>query len=518
MFKSLFAFLLAVAALISGVTLPRGIENPNATETIETTAPIEPTEPEEPHNHNYIREVVEATCLEGGYTIYSCVCGETYRGEYTDISDHSYSDWIVVVEATCINNGIKKRVCSVCGDEDVRHSSTNIHTYEEVVVPPTCTSQGYTEHTCKYCGYTYKNKYTGKTEHIYCEWIPVNGNTCTEGGQETRTCNSCGNTEIRYASAKGHSFTNYVSNNDATCTDPGTKTAKCDHCSVTDTVTDKDSAKGHTYTEQVTVPTCTEKGYSTFVCSCGQSYKDKYQDAMGHKYTAAKTEPTCTQKGYTTHRCKCGASYVDSYVDAKGHTWRRWIVMESATCDKEGREERECKTCHATEDRPIPKKERPISNENADEIAALAVKYINELRKQEGACAATVMNVCTEYAEYRSVQMANNGYISHDLKDKRAAANTLQYGQYIDPSTYGQPGDPYYTVAGPEAVGTAYGSTVEEVAKCIADGVQASKSHWNYVGANSNAYISVGVHLEGRTWYVCIIVARVNLDENPKGF
>ena len=115
----------------------------------------------------------------------------------------------------------------------------------------------------------------------------------------------------------------------------------------------------HNYAAKVTAPTCTEQGYTTYTCSCGDSYVEDYVDAAGHSwnegevttqpteenegvrtYTCAncgetKTEtiekldhvhsyetvvtaPTCTEQGYTTYTCSCGDSYVDDYVDATG--------------------------------------------------------------------------------------------------------------------------------------------------------------------------------------------------------
>ena len=38
-----------------------------------------------------------------------------------------------------------------------------------------------------------------------------------------------------------------------------------------------------------------------------------------HSYTAVVTKPTCTEMGYTTYTCTCGDSYTADYVDARGH-------------------------------------------------------------------------------------------------------------------------------------------------------------------------------------------------------
>ena len=65
----------------------------------------------------------------------------------------------------------------------------------------------------------------------------------------------------------------------------------------------------HSYTESVVNPTCTEKGYTTFTCACGDSYKGNEVDALGHSFSdgicsvceaedpdyTAPTEPTETE-------------------------------------------------------------------------------------------------------------------------------------------------------------------------------------------------------------------------------
>lgn len=46
---------------------------------------------------------------------------------------------------------------------------------------------------------------------------------------------------------------------------------------------------------------------------------DTEQPVHEHWYEAVVTAPTCTEPGYTTYTCSCGDSYVDDYVDATGH-------------------------------------------------------------------------------------------------------------------------------------------------------------------------------------------------------
>ena len=56
----------------------------------------------------------------------------------------------------------------------------------------------------------------------------------------------------------------------------------------------------HEYIKTITPATCTVDGYSTYNCSCGDSYTADEVKAVGsHEYqTAITVAPTCTEKGY----------------------------------------------------------------------------------------------------------------------------------------------------------------------------------------------------------------------------
>ena len=52
-----------------------------------------------------------------------------------------------------------------------------------------------------------------------------------------------------------------------------------------------------------------------------------------HSYTAAVTAPTCTARGYTTYTCSCGDSYVDNYTDRLGHDYVNGICSRCGEAD-----------------------------------------------------------------------------------------------------------------------------------------------------------------------------------------
>lgn len=126
-----------------------------------------------------------------------------------EVCVHEYSDVQVVKAATCTEQGISGRICSLCkavSDANTFDALGHDHSAEWTVdVAPTCTTVGSKSHHC------------------------------------TRCEDKADVTEIP---ALGHSFTDYRSNHDATYTDNGTETAKCDRCDVTDTRSDEDSALG----------------------------------------------------------------------------------------------------------------------------------------------------------------------------------------------------------------------------------------------------------------------------------
>lgn len=70
---------------------------------------------------------------------------------------HTWGEWVTVTDPTDSAPGSKKRVCSVCGEEETAPISTCLnHTYGdwEITTPATATTPGSRERVCKVCGYT----------------------------------------------------------------------------------------------------------------------------------------------------------------------------------------------------------------------------------------------------------------------------------------------------------------------------------------------------------------------------
>ncbi len=104
------------------------------------------------------------------------------------------------------------------------------------------------------------------------------------------------------------------------------------------------------------MPTCTEGGYTTFACTCGDTYTAEQTDLIGHNYASKVKAATCTEKGYTTYACfVCGDSYTGNKTSATGHNWGSWKVTKEPTATSEGTEQRTCNNCGKIDTRTIDK-------------------------------------------------------------------------------------------------------------------------------------------------------------------
>ena len=70
----------------------------------------------EVHEHQFIEEIVPPTCIENGYTKYTCECGENYEDNIVSSKGHNYTEWELVSNKEKVE---KKRVCKKCDLEEI---------------------------------------------------------------------------------------------------------------------------------------------------------------------------------------------------------------------------------------------------------------------------------------------------------------------------------------------------------------------------------------------------------------
>lgn len=92
------------------------VSEPTAEPTVYATPPAPTPDSTTPHEHQYnIVNTFSPTCTTEGYTIYSCVCGNTYESDTTPSTGHTWNDWTITKKASYTEEGIQERSCYTCG-------------------------------------------------------------------------------------------------------------------------------------------------------------------------------------------------------------------------------------------------------------------------------------------------------------------------------------------------------------------------------------------------------------------
>ena len=328
-------------------------------------------EGETPHVHKYTSEVIEPSCKQGGYTLYTCECGYSYTGNPTAPRAHDY-----------INGK-----CSRCGEKDPAYTpdvSDPAKGSFSVIVGDTFrisyegSSPSVNHPGCVTC-------YIDSDELVFTAlyagsgtiYIRISDTLIGEYAVKVTAAAKCD-----YKLRIGDSFEISYHGSSPTVDCPACLTYRDDggllvftaanegngtlRLYVSDTliaeyiiqVTAQDSGgDGHThsYSQAVKDPTCEEPGYTTNTCACGHSFMNEYKDALGHAYKSVVTEPTCEGYGITTHTCsRCGHVYTDDEVEPNGHFWGvdgGWVTVVKNTCTEGGKEKHVCTTCGKVEER-----------------------------------------------------------------------------------------------------------------------------------------------------------------------
>lgn len=222
----------------------------------------------------------------------------------------------------------------------------------------------------------------------------------------------------------------------------------------------------HAYTAKVKSPTCTEGGYTTYTCSCGNSYRSDETPATGHQYTETVVPPRVGKAGYTEHLCACGKLYWDNYTS--------FSEEEMAQIEAE--------------------------------LASLIMQELNRVRAAQGAGVLENQTGMSQVAQYRSRQLRT--HYGHHTLDIRAAHAEYQYGRYVDMTEYGFPESyNYYSSNSAEAIGwIGIIDDLQEQAEHVVNAFFLSEAHWSYLGDDKNTYCGIGCSVADGHWMICIMV------------
>ena len=388
-----------------------------------------------PTGHSYNVVVTSPTCTTGGYTTYTCHCGDTYVADKVAALGHDTKRHNAQAP-TCTEIGWDAyETCSRCDYTTYVEIPATGHSYSAVVTAPTCTEDGYTTYTC-HCGDTYVADRVDATGHTASDWIIDVEATCSYFGNKHTECTICHVIlESAVIEQKEHTVVKDAAV-EATCTQNGL-TEGC-HCSVcTEVLVAQEiiPALGHDLEEHsAKTPTCTEIGWNAYE-TCSRCDHTTYAEipATGHSYSAVVTAPTCTEEGYTTYTCHCGDTYVADRVDATGHTASDWIIDVEATCSYFGNKHTECTICRVKlESAVIEQKEHTVVKDAAVEATCT----------QNGLTEGCHCSVCTEVLVAQEIIPA----LGHDLEEHSAKTPTcteIGWDAYVtcsrcDYSTYNE--------------------------------------------------------------------------------
>lgn len=251
----------------------------------------------------------------------------SYWGHFDRIQvNHIFGSWFTVKQATCIEDGLERHVCSRCGFTEDRILAKGGHVEKS---PATCTAAA----VCKACGITL----TPALGHDFTQWVSVKDENFTVYGKfEKIDSDNISDIEPeKTAEYKDGIATITLSAFAKTkiVEFASTKTTPVDVVMVLDqsgsmkeTIGITENGKNITRQEKLIL--VFEADHFSYYVICpvdpatgelldDPSYADAYCAFHGHSYEDAVTKPTFKEDGYTTHTCTvCGDTYVDTVVPA----------------------------------------------------------------------------------------------------------------------------------------------------------------------------------------------------------
>lgn len=278
-----------------------------------------------PHEHDYTAVVTKPTYTSGGYTTYTCQCGDSYVDEYTDsIQLFSYrwemqNNGMVSVSANGNTaNPLTLTSGSVSGNtfSKARYSlQTNVQLHHDVPWVMEWRSTGNwsgmlfgSSGQSPSDGLIYLFRDSGSRLFAFGEYTGVwnnygiilncdmtvphvfrlenriapdgtNGVYLLVDGQEI------GAMHHHYKAGTNQNATvNWANGKDITFSSIGTTSHPMSGMRL-DYLQIWEKGHNHSYQGAVTAPTCTEQGYTTYTCACGSCYESDYVEAAGHSYT-----------------------------------------------------------------------------------------------------------------------------------------------------------------------------------------------------------------------------------------
>lgn len=215
---------------------------------------------------------LEATCEEEGLQMrVSLADSSVVETRPIPAKGHEWSDWAEETAPTCIVDGVKARVCSVCENKDYAPIPKHGHDWGEWETgkEATCLTGGYDIRVCKYDEKHLDIQATEALGHDWGEWVVFVAPTCTQVGSERCVCrNDNHHVQVQVLEALGHDWNEAVVTKEPTCDLAGESTQICRNDKA-HKQTEEIPALDHDWSEWVLTkaPTATEDGEESRYCS-----------------------------------------------------------------------------------------------------------------------------------------------------------------------------------------------------------------------------------------------------------
>lgn len=290
-------------------------------------------------NDEYTTDVKPTCTKPGSKSIHCSRCDATKDVTEIEPTGHSFGEWTVSKDSTCVAGGQKTRKCEICGYTEYEDTDTDpdAHEWEEnytIDKEPTCTTEGSKSIHCSRCDATKDSTVIPVTDHTYGEWEVVTPSTCTENGVKKHACIHCGFEQTGIIEPAHEWEDSRTVDIAPSCTEQGEDSVHCRNCDERKDIKEI-SPKGHDWSEWKTLvePTITSEGKEYRACNvCGIKEEKALSKLSGKKEWKH-------DKNKHWHVDDNG-----NIIDADDHEFK-WVVDKEPTATEPGIGHYECIAC-----------------------------------------------------------------------------------------------------------------------------------------------------------------------------
>ena len=235
------------------------------------------------HTHSYTAVVTPPTCTEGGYTTYTCACGDSYVADETPALGHNF------VDGVCTRCGERETVADITATF-VCDEGVSIDVYKTQAADSEVFHNAATANPRDSASGEIDNSGSGQINFVV---VVADGYTLDSVSAEPAA--NYKNLKLPDETLVNNGYRITKVTGDLTVTVKATK--------------NEPGTCEHDYKAEVTPATCTAQGFTTYTCSkCGDSYVGDYTAKIPHNYVNDACT-VCGEKLLTvTIACDPGAS------------------------------------------------------------------------------------------------------------------------------------------------------------------------------------------------------------------